>query len=146
MNREILFKAKIINEGCGLDGQWVEGWYFYANSTKKHLIYTYNGGMREIDPETLCQLVQTDKVRVWEGDIVRWEGDDETISAIRYDKENARFVFDTYGIKGLFMEYGWDEDSGDFGKLDTNEFEAFLSFDFEVIGNVFDNPELLKHA
>lgn len=137
--RDILFKAKRLNGNT-----WVEGYYVEINNL--HLIYydnEYSNGYAEVDPETLCQLIQTDKVRVWENDIVRWE-DDDIISVIRYDEENARFVLDDYGIKGCLMEYGWDEDAGGFGRLDTNGFDAFYSFGFEVIGNIFDNPELIN--
>lgn len=143
--REILFRAKRKD-----NGEWIEGYYYkrIQGNIVADAIEKYDGDINsieyyEIDPETICQLIQTDEVRVWENDIVRWE-DDDIISVIRYDEKNARFVFDDYGVKGCLMEYGWDEDAGGFGKVDTNGFNDFYSFGFEVIGNTIDNPELIK--
>lgn len=153
MNREVRYKAKRYDNKQWVEGSLIvldadSGYYFiteeYLSASTlpvRDLIYDHT---HLVDPKTICQLIQTDKVRVWENDIVRWEDDDECISVIRYDEENARFVFDDYGVKGCLMEYGWDECVGGFGKVDTNGFDAFYAFGFEVIGNTIDNPELIK--
>ena len=151
--REVRYKAKRYDNKQWVEGSLIvldadSGYYFiteeYPSASTlpvRDLIYSHT---HLVDPYTICQLIQTDKVRVWENDIVRWEDDDEYISVIRYDEENARFVFDDYGVKGCLMEYGWDENAGGFGKVDTNGFDDFYSFGFEVIGNTIDNPELIK--
>ena len=143
--REILFKAKRKD-----NGEWIEGYYYKRVHVDKIVdaIEKYNGTIDsieyyEIDPNTLCQLVPNDEVRVWENDIVCWEEDNEVISVVRYDIEAAKFVFDDYGTKGCLMEYGWDEDAGGFGVVDTYGFDYFYSLHFKVIGNIFDNPELI---
>ena len=165
--REVLFKAKLKDwKTKPQQNKWVEGYYLsrkettycftedYERNPVKTLHYIAVDSMTdwglpnefrlyEIDPDTLCQLIQTDKIRVWENDIVSWDDEDFT-SVIRYDEENARFVFDDYETKGCLMEYGWDENAGEFGVVDTNGFDDFYSFGFEVVGNIFDNPELLK--
>lgn len=166
--RDILFKAKLkdwkTNPGRN---KWVEGYYLSREETTycvaedyerfpvKTLHYIAEECMTdwglpnefrlyEIDPDTICQLIQTDKVRVWENDIVRWEDEDDIISVIRYYFEEARFVLEDYGVSGCLMEYGFDETAGEFKKLDINGFGDFYEFNFEVIGNVFDNPELIN--
>lgn len=146
MDREILYKGKRLD-----NSEWVEGYYMNLDGHHYILIGKLDimNGYPElvkyvINPKTLCQLIQTDKVRVWENDIVRWEDEDDIISVIRYDFEEARFVLDDYGISGCLMEYGFDETAGEFKKLDTNGFGDFYEFNFEVIGNIFDNPELIK--
>ena len=153
MNREVRYKAKRYDNKQWVEGSLIvldadSGYYFiteeYLSASTlpvRDLIYNHT---HLVDPKTICQLIQTDKVRVWENDIVRWEDDDECISVIRYDEENARFVFDDYSVKGCLMEYGWDECAGGFGKVDTNGFNDFYAFGFEVIGNTIDNPELIK--
>ena len=151
--REVRYKAKRYDNKQWIEGSLIvldadSGYYFITEEflsastlPVRNLIYDHT---HLVEPDTICQLIQTDKVRVWENDIVRWEDDDEYISVIRYDEENARFVFDDYGVKGCLMEYGWDENAGGFGKVDTNGFDDFYSFGFEVIGNTIDNPELIK--
>lgn len=71
MNREILFKAKRID-----NGEWVEGYYVVIDNV--HYIYTgkqENRGLyvlaerREVDPETVCRYTgMTDKngKAIWE--------------------------------------------------------------------------------
>lgn len=138
--RDVLFKGKMLHNNEWVEGGLVQrdGRAYIVGVSKKLMI----DGI-EVDPETVCQLIQTDEVRVWENDIIQFEDDDEVVSVIRYSDESAKFVFDNYGIKGCLMEYGWDETAGGFGYIDSNEFNDFYTFDFKAIGNVFDNPELI---
>ena len=146
--REILFRGKTIKTG-----KWVEGllWKKKYKSNKWFISCFPDKDDNEecfvVDPETVYQFTGlTDKngVKIFEGDIVRWDDDDECISVIRYDIESAAFVIDEYGINGCLMEYGWDETAGGFGKIETNGFDDYSNLDFEVIGNIFDNPELME--
>ena len=148
MMREILFKAKRID-----NGEWVEGTpIFYkdgsmtlidVNEYKSVGYHILNNG--HLDRNTLCQYTGlTDKNgnKIWENDIL---SDDDMLSVVRWDEEEARFVIDDYGTKGCLMEYGFDECMGEYGVVDTYGFDDFCSMkSFEVIGNIFDNPELLK--
>lgn len=103
----------------------------------------------KIDANTLCQdtgLLDKNKNIIWEKDILL-EDDEDMRSVVEWDESNARFVIEEYGQKGCIMEYGWDEDAGEFGVVDTMGFDDFVdsvSNIFEVIGNIFDSPELLK--
>ncbi len=154
MAREILFRAKRID-----NGEWEEGYYFKAREHwHEHGVHEdwlvvnaiQNGGWcnvfkkHAIDKNTICQYTGlTDKNgnKIWENDML---SDDDMFSVVRWDEEEARFVIDDYGTKGCLMEYGFDECMGEYGVVDTYGFDDFYSMkSFEVIGNKFDNPELL---
>ena len=133
MSREILFKAKRKNwRELSKDEWWVEGSYhhqtdYYGESCDKHYIIDGTetdmegyGEHYEIDSETLCQYTGlTDKngKRIWESDIV--------------DTPYRRFVV-TYSDGVCGDRDGVAMRESIFGEGGT------------VVGNIFDNPDLLK--
>ena len=147
MSREILFKAKRKN-----DGEWVEGYYCKINETtycvKEEPVPTHHYILQEtmtdrglpnrflqyeIDPDTICQYTGlTDKNgnKIWENDICD-----------RKEKYPEIVVFN----KGDWqLDYSYV-----FGK-EIHTDACNLGFYVcerkcvEVIGNIFDNPELLE--
>lgn len=132
--REILFKAKRKD-----NGEWVEGYYVYDNVKNKAFICTarllYEWLQKvmwiEVDSNTICQFTGiTDKngVRIWESDV-------------------AWIVYDG---KEHIYQIVWDNSELDFKATNGKEnyganFEYLLCCDeIEVIGNIFDNKELLQ--
>ena len=138
--REILFRAKRID-----NGEWVEGlliimWGEY------HITHKNNENLAfPIVEDTISQytgLNDKNGNKIWENDVL---SDDDMLSVVRWDDLEERFVIDDYGTKGCLMEYGFDECMGEYGVVDTYGFDDFCSMQsFEVIGNIFDNPELVK--
>lgn len=134
MNREILFKAKRID-----NGEWVEGQYAYITNPLtedgkpiKHLICNGTNIFNDlIDPDTLCQYTGlTDKngKKIWENDILRRDG----YWDIRIEFEN-----------GVFMVRNTDKVQ----YINRVVYTPISIFDinvYEVIGNIFNNPELLE--
>ena len=136
---EILFRGKRAD-----NGEWIEGYYAkqsnhacFAHELKyQHFIFKdvcldFNlGGLQEFEiiPETVGQYTGlTDKngVRIFDGDIVECVsgGKQAVISWLKY---SACF--------GLSFD-GWCCGFDDYD---------FSSNDFKVIGNIHDNPEILK--
>lgn len=128
MSREILFKAKRID-----NGEWVEGGYFSEPYTDKKFIICWNSmglGFNEfieVDPDTICQYTGlTDKngKKIWENDIVRNKKGD--IGVAQWFEEHAAFMI-------------WNKTKNCVCYLAENDFSKI-----EVNGNVFDNLELLE--
>ena len=128
MNREILFKAKRID-----NGEWVEGQYAYITNpltdgkSIKHLICNGTSIFNDlIDPDTLCQytgLTDKNDKKIWEYDIVELT-DAEGYFTCKWEEDAARFVMNGDGL--------------------TVDFDNYWSYQTEVAGNIFDNPELLE--
>lgn len=138
--REILFKARTTkkhNEKHAFDNVWVEGdlirsgGKYYIHPTGNKVNVDGELGkiivMHEIDPNTLCQytgLVDKNGKRIWENDIVRNEEGD--IGAVQWFEEHAAFMI-------------WNKTKNCVCYLAENDFSKI-----EIVGNEFDNPELLE--
>ena len=128
--REILFRGKRID-----NREWVEG-YLYGMGEKRYILYELPNSAPtvgiEVDPETICQYTGlTDKngKKIWEGDILEGHLDD-------------KFPEDVTREKVIWHESGWKTEEP--GCVDKEYLDEFDAENFEVVGNVFDNPELLE--
>ena len=124
--REILFKAKTIS------GNWVNG--LLANKDDKWYISNKAGSpfAYEVRPETLCQftgLCDKNGKRIWENDILMAHLDDSYPEDVTYETVE-------WGVAGWAAH--------EVNSTDREYFDEFDSEHFEVVGNVFDNPELLQ--
>ena len=135
--RKILFKAKRID-----NGEWVEGFLFQLSceggfnwciGNEPLAPNDYSelcGADRDwfyVDENTICQFTGlTDKNgnKIWENDVVKMIYYDNYFEhgVVRYYEQDVRYRFCT------------ESDSFSFDNTDT----------LEVIGNIFDNPELLE--
>lgn len=136
--REILFKAKRID-----NGEWVEGSYLNCkgSTTYKHNIRTFDDewGVEwvEVDETTICQYTGlTDKNgnKIWENDIVVYDNSPYNVYCVPH---TGQIVHRNGCLCYKFLLFG------------SVTYKSFLSDDFfgikcKVLGNIFDNPELLE--
>ena len=134
--REFLFGGKRID-----NGEWAFGSYCLAEKLDRngneHCIIEYaaNGGSYRVDPSTIGQYTgSTDKngKKIFEGDIVvcRKEICGNWIDCC----VEIGFVEMKHGAFGLHRKQGY-----------YRPFKDWLEdYEYEVIGNIHDNPELLN--
>ena len=125
--RKILFKGKSLS-----DGKWVEG--YYVETLRFNCMHWIWDGQKyiAIDPETVGQYTGlTDKngQRIFEGDIVKVE-----------------YVGGNTGLRGTETVAFHDGMFGYFWGPNRTfvPLSGFVRYTFEVIGNVHDDPELVK--
>ena len=127
MTREILFRGKRID-----NGEWVFGdlRHIFYGECYPHIVDNSNGlnnsvcGL-EVDPATVGQftgLTDRNGVKIFEGDIVNYNCEPGYVG---FDKENAEFLI-------FFSKWTAGFDS------------IYCDRNAEVIGNIYDNPELLE--
>lgn len=155
MNRESLFRGKSVETN-----EWVYGAYILEKYSNTPYICYFEYGtfvdikQVEVIPETVGELTgMTDKngTEIFEGDIVRTQPFcTRPYSAKRKERqflgivEHCTEAFRNRGSTTDGQKYDafwWVnivEDTGDYGHYNWTRF-----FDCEVIGNKFDNPELL---
>ena len=143
--REILFRGKRTD-----NGEWVEGYYYKAKycRTDDELCdyitvphpkeYNEPSSHYIVDPETVGQytgLKDKNGKRIFEGDIIKYKNTDgikfngvalTVIGKVVYNEKNASFAIS-----------GKDE-------IGAKYYDYFPIKNIEVIGNIHDDPELLR--
>ena len=136
--REILFRGKRID-----NGEWIEGYFVKFERREIPEIYTgwncytLTPECHGIEPSTVGQYTGlTDKngKKIFEGDIIKIVPD--------YDYSDDYSISKVYSYNGVFCAdyHGDDFDSTALGFLE----DYLPDGDFEIIGNIHDNPELLE--
>lgn len=145
--REILFRGKRMD-----NGEWVEG--YYVPIGKYHYILTgrlelvpYLGFEHFlVNPDTVGRftgLTDRNGVKIFEGDIIRWHDNTELsvggqIAEVCFGKyRDADSAFDDVYAIGFYLRT-----SG--GECVTICWLDEYQNDFDIIGNIYDNPELLE--
>ena len=133
--REILFKAKRKD-----NGEWVEGYYqkrFDLDGSEQHLIFWSKSytvwEYAEIDPDTICQYTGlTDKngQKIWENDICNRK--EKYPEIVTYNKGDWQLDYSYVFGKEMHT------DACNLG------FYVCERNCVEVVGNIFDNADLLE--
>jgi len=136
--RKILFRGKHIHaltQNKHLDGIWVYGYLCnenYINSPELE-------GEILVDPETVCQytgLTDKEGKKIFEGDIIPYHFNKSLIGIVRYGEYSNPFNEDGHGGHiGFYVDWGKEKDK-------TRADLGYWIKVSEVIGNIFDKPEL----
>lgn len=127
MNDRYLFKAKRVD-----NGEWVQG-YLYGIWEKRYILWGMTNdvpNMIEVDPSTICKCTglkdKNDKL-IWENDVVK----DKHGNFYKAFWQDNYYQFSWICVKSDVFSIGakWN-------------LWSFKSFEIEVTGNIFDNPEL----
>ena len=139
--REILFKAKRIDNGEWIEGSLIDldidsGYCYIVQPYKKAsilpIIFLITDRMKLVDPETLCQftgLYDKNGKRIWENDILMAHLD-------KSYPEDTTYETVEWGVAGWVTHEA--------NSIDRQYLDEFDLEHFEVVGNIFDNPELLQ--
>lgn len=164
MSDRYLCKAKRTD-----NGEWVKGYYFYMIHTDgrhaHHFIIPLGVDLSlgtpiekiqiEVDPSTICQctgLKDKNIKKIWENDIVRLhqflfdgsEYEKEILISIEYITEMLCFGANLIEAKEIKRYMGYEDEDTEKVVIPFNDFYGLHDESFEVIGNIFDNPELLE--
>lgn len=128
MTREILFRGKRID-----NGEWVKGFPYITHGGEHQIRYYDSESNIEncshtVIPDTLGRftgLTDRNGVKIFEGDIVRY-GD--TIHRVVFEQRNGTAYFGLVYAACETLPFGHYQDLKQ----------------IEVIGNIYDNPELLE--
>lgn len=126
--REIIFRGKSL-----VTKEWVFGDLFQHGEQR---FIMAEGRNTEVDPESVGQFTGlTDKndVKIFEGDIVHLYGDKGT---------STRFI--NYIALVIFAHGGFCAIDGTPDDYAVCRFDFTSSLNCEIIGNVYDNPELIE--
>ncbi len=142
--REILFRGKHVEDGKWFFGCLVHRTQFYGIPDDDYFIL-YDGefhcdfyGSVEVDLKTLGQytgLADKNGKKIFEGDIGRYKQTDGA-------KWNGKPIICTGKVIYNTKTASFAVDSID--EIGAKNYDYFPIKDFEVIGNIHDNPELLK--
>lgn len=134
MNREIKFRGKRID-----NGEWIGGYLSNENEITFYVLADPTTGLMqpfsfEVYPESVGEctgLRDNSRKEIYEGDV--FKPFTKGINFYKVVFENGAFaMYHNYGYYGLLSRF--------------IEIAEKLKVDVEIIGNIYENPELLKES
>lgn len=142
MENRYLSKAKRIS-----DGEWVVGYiirYGYTGEEKYYIVPTYASDLYcfLIDKNTICRCTGLNDKNgnlIWENDIVK-DFFSDACAQIKYGSYQSCFDSTKTEHVGFYVDW-----SGKYVKRYRKDLGYWINMvNAEVIGNIFDSPELLE--
>ena len=139
MNDRYLYRGRSVDNGAWVEGNRIDdgvtGQVFIhavGNSVNESDKVGEEGRLQfvalEVDPSTICQctgLKDKNGKPIWENDIAQYRDCVVDNYVIAWESGKACFEYQQYGCSIM-------------------NFEELIGMEVEVIGNIFDNPELLE--
>ena len=136
MKDRCLFKAKICN------GEWVAG-FLHCKENKWYISNKAGAPFAfEVRPDTICQctgLKDKNGKLIWENDVIKYHFGN-AYAQIRYGAYQS--CFDNQKTEHIGFYVDWSESTN--YRKDLGYWINMVNA--EVVGNIFDNPELIKES
>lgn len=145
--RQILFRGKIIDE----PNEWVYGSLVIYPGSDDYIIYSFSGehiGTFHVDKSTVGQytgLKDKNGNKIFEGDIIKFEYPTEAMDI--YVKDGMFSYTGVVGFEDCYFSAQRKNENDGTDYLALSQMRAKVEFQkgtIEILGNVFDNPELLE--
>ncbi len=139
MNNRYLYRAKRID-----NDEWTYG-YLYGIWERKYILWGMTNNvpdMTEVEPSTICQctgLKDKNGKLIWESDIIKYHFGD-VYAPIKYGEYQS--CFDSASTEHIGFYVDWTETKRENMRKDLGYWIDMIGA--EVVGNIFDNPELLE--
>lgn len=151
MNDRYLYRAKRTDNGEWVEGDLVHSVYKINDTCVGK--YGSNVGMHQVDESTVCQCTELkDKngKMIWENDVLMGHGNPKDLVKAVF---GYFYVIDVETLEKVDKVVGWHYEVIPTDAISKCEpfcipmpltDEYIERCEFEVIGNIFDNPELLE--
>lgn len=134
--REILFRAKLL-----FNRKWVYGSFVREFDGYPQIISDEDGGMYEVVPETVGQytgLLDKNGRKIFEGDILHIAKIADGLGGYYHPPIDCPV---NVMVKWDLCEWTWETLCEN--KLYISFPDAWCHYECEIIGNIYDNPELI---
>ena len=138
MEDRCLFKGKRVD-----NGEWIVGYlYRLSENNPPFIMLRKYGESYEVDEHTICQctgLKDKNGNLIWENDIVK-DLFSDVYAQIKYGSYQS--CFDSTKVEHIGFYVNW---FGRYAKSRRKDLGYWINMvDTEIVGNTFDNPELLE--
>lgn len=159
MSDRYLFKAKRVDNGEWVIGNLITNVFFRLGQSIPYILcpdkaeydcfedFTEENGIFEVRPDTICQctgLRDKNGKLIWEGDIILFQRDNDDCPFP--DKDTKKRLGKVF-YKDFRTTFAIGMGKSGSGSLNDDLWKYVQNGNrVEVIGNIFDNPELIKES